>query len=236
VILGIPPVCGPQDRKRAAVMYDRGIDLATVPSAMLLASVHRLGRPPAMPALNPIRSLAYFMPVIEELLANPIPRNRPSGAGGLARNAGDVLVRDLIGPLPFVPGGEHFQKLAPKLPAAVIIDGLIKSRSRPRFEQMIENLLGSSIAEYHAPLPCSIGSQSNSFQLLIQNLRSAREVEGHPLAQDRGITGHQFAENLQRLPGGIFAMDDESQTPARKQGLNCFGKKWCPGDVPEHPA
>ena len=61
------------DRKSAADLYARGIKLATIESAFLLASLRRLGRSPDMPPLSPIRSLAYFAPVIEEILANPIP-------------------------------------------------------------------------------------------------------------------------------------------------------------------
>jgi hypothetical protein len=68
-----PSRAGPQDRKRAAELYTRGIKLTTVESAMLLASARRLARPPDMPPLPPIRSLTYFMPVIQELLDNPIP-------------------------------------------------------------------------------------------------------------------------------------------------------------------
>ena len=68
-----PSRAGLQDRKRAEELYARGINLATVESALLLASLRRLGRPDDWPPLAPIRSLAYFMPVIEELLDNPIP-------------------------------------------------------------------------------------------------------------------------------------------------------------------
>ena len=64
---------GPHDRRSAEELHARGIDLATVESALLLASLRRLGRPPEMPPLSPIRSLAYFSPVIQELLHNPIP-------------------------------------------------------------------------------------------------------------------------------------------------------------------
>jgi len=63
------------DRKSAAELHARGISLATVESAFLLASVRRLARSPDMPPLSPIRSLAYFFPVIQEVLANPIPEN-----------------------------------------------------------------------------------------------------------------------------------------------------------------
>ena len=42
---------------------------------MLLASLRRLIRPAELPPLPPIRSLAYFQPVIEELLVHPVPDN-----------------------------------------------------------------------------------------------------------------------------------------------------------------
>jgi len=67
-----PSRAGPHDRKSAAVLHARGIKLATVESALLLASLRRLGRPPNMPPLSPIHSLAYFLPVIQELLDNPV--------------------------------------------------------------------------------------------------------------------------------------------------------------------
>jgi hypothetical protein len=68
-----PSRAGPQDKKRAEELYARGIKLATVESALLLASLRRLGRPDDWPPLAPIRSLAYFLPVIEEVLDNPAP-------------------------------------------------------------------------------------------------------------------------------------------------------------------
>lgn len=68
-----PSRAGPHDRKSAAVLHARAVDPATVESALLLASLRRLGRPADMPPLSPIRSLAYFFPVIQELLDNPIP-------------------------------------------------------------------------------------------------------------------------------------------------------------------
>lgn len=68
-----PSRAGPYDRKSAAELHARGINLVTVESALLLASLRRLGRPPDKPPLSPIRSLAYFFPVIQELLDNPVP-------------------------------------------------------------------------------------------------------------------------------------------------------------------
>ncbi len=52
-----------------------GVPLKTVESALLLGSLRRLIRPQEAPPLSPIRSLAYFLPVIEELTENPSPEN-----------------------------------------------------------------------------------------------------------------------------------------------------------------
>jgi hypothetical protein len=54
-------------------LQQRRVPLALIESAFLLGSLRRLLRPPDAPALPPIRSLAYFQPVIEELLHSPIP-------------------------------------------------------------------------------------------------------------------------------------------------------------------
>jgi hypothetical protein len=62
-----------QDQRQARRLHDRGIPLRLVESALLLASLRRLVRPADVPPLSPIRSLAYFQPVIEELLAHPVP-------------------------------------------------------------------------------------------------------------------------------------------------------------------
>jgi hypothetical protein len=67
-----PSRAGLHDRKSAAALHARGIKLVTVESALLLGSLRRLGRPPNMPPLSPIHSLAYFLPVIQELLDNPV--------------------------------------------------------------------------------------------------------------------------------------------------------------------
>ena len=64
-----------QDRQLARRLHDRGIPLPLVESAMLLTSLRRLVRPADLPSLPPIRSLAYFQPVIEELLIHPMPDN-----------------------------------------------------------------------------------------------------------------------------------------------------------------
>lgn len=55
------------DRLLAAQLYVRGVPLITIENALVLAAARRLMRPIESPPLNPIRSLAYFLPVIEEV-------------------------------------------------------------------------------------------------------------------------------------------------------------------------
>ena len=62
-----------QDQRQARSWYDRGVPLSVVEASLLLASLRRLARPPGVPPLPRIRSLAYFQPVIEELLESPVP-------------------------------------------------------------------------------------------------------------------------------------------------------------------
>ena len=64
-----------QDHRQARRLHDRGIPLRIVESALLLGSLRRLIRPPDLPPLPSIRSLAYFQPVIDELLVHPMPDN-----------------------------------------------------------------------------------------------------------------------------------------------------------------
>ena len=64
-----------QDHRQARRLHDRGIPLRIVESALLLGSLRRLVRQADLPPLPAIRSLAYFQPVIDELLAHPMPEN-----------------------------------------------------------------------------------------------------------------------------------------------------------------
>jgi hypothetical protein len=57
------------DRVLAAQLYQRGISVSVVENAFVLAATRRLIRPVDSPPLAAIRSLAYFLPVIEEVLA-----------------------------------------------------------------------------------------------------------------------------------------------------------------------
>jgi hypothetical protein len=56
------------DRMLAAQLYQRGVALSVIENALLLAAVRRLIRPANTPPLGIVRSLAYFLPVIEEVL------------------------------------------------------------------------------------------------------------------------------------------------------------------------
>ena len=56
------------DRVLAAQLYQRGVCASVIENAFVLAAARRLMRPTDAPPLGPIRSLAYFLPVIEEVL------------------------------------------------------------------------------------------------------------------------------------------------------------------------
>jgi hypothetical protein len=56
------------DRLLAAQLYARGVPLRAVENALVLAASRRLLRPTEAPPLGTIRSLAYFLPVIDEVL------------------------------------------------------------------------------------------------------------------------------------------------------------------------
>jgi len=63
------------DRRLAADLHGRGVSLAVVETALLLATARRGARPPEAPPLSPVRSLHYFLPVVEELLQSPPPND-----------------------------------------------------------------------------------------------------------------------------------------------------------------
>ena len=60
------------DRELAAAWHHRGMTLASIEGAMLLALARRTVRPPEAPLLPPIRSLHYFIPLLEEVTARPL--------------------------------------------------------------------------------------------------------------------------------------------------------------------
>ena len=56
------------DQMLAAQLYQRGLSVRVIENALVLAAARRLIRPADAPPLGTIRSLAYFLPVIEEVL------------------------------------------------------------------------------------------------------------------------------------------------------------------------
>jgi hypothetical protein len=56
------------DRLLAAQLHQRGVPLVVVENALVLAAARRLSRATDAAPLGTIRSLAYFLPVIDEVL------------------------------------------------------------------------------------------------------------------------------------------------------------------------
>jgi len=61
------------DQRQARIWFDAGVSLEVVETGLLLACLRRMARPTDLPPLSRIRSLAYFQPVIDELLEHPAP-------------------------------------------------------------------------------------------------------------------------------------------------------------------
>jgi len=60
------------DRLLAAQLHQRGVPFEAVENALILAAARRLFRPADASPLATVRSLAYFLPVIEEVLERKI--------------------------------------------------------------------------------------------------------------------------------------------------------------------
>jgi hypothetical protein len=66
-----PGTCGAvrrPDRLLAVQLHDRGVPLEAVENALTLAAARRMARPTDALPLGTIRSLAYFAPVIDEVM------------------------------------------------------------------------------------------------------------------------------------------------------------------------
>lgn len=63
----------PQDQLLARRLHEQGVPLSLIEAALLLGSLRRLIRPAEAPPLPPVRSFAYFQPVIAELQQQPLP-------------------------------------------------------------------------------------------------------------------------------------------------------------------
>jgi hypothetical protein len=62
----------PSDRRLAGRLFADGVPLDMVRVALILAAVRRGFRPPDALPLEPIRSLSYFRPMIDEIIRRPI--------------------------------------------------------------------------------------------------------------------------------------------------------------------
>lgn len=69
---GTPDCVRPADRRCARALYRRGVSLVTAEAALVVATARRTLRSPERPPLPPIRALHYFLPVIDELLEQPL--------------------------------------------------------------------------------------------------------------------------------------------------------------------
>ena len=73
-----PGTCGVvrrADRLLAAQLHERGVPLGVVENALILAATRRMVRPAEAMPLGTVRSLAYFLPVIEEVLETQVSPN-----------------------------------------------------------------------------------------------------------------------------------------------------------------
>jgi len=61
------------DHSLAFRLFQQNVPASIVEAAFLLASARRLCRPNDASPLGPIRSLHYFLPVIEEITRHPLP-------------------------------------------------------------------------------------------------------------------------------------------------------------------
>lgn len=65
---GTPLRASRRDRRLAAALYDRGVPLRVVWAAFVMACARWALRGPMQRKLEPIRTLYYFLPAVEELL------------------------------------------------------------------------------------------------------------------------------------------------------------------------
>ena len=61
-----------RDARRARIWYRKGVPLPVVSAALVMGNVRRCFRDPSRPALQRVRGLDYFEPVVDELIEHPI--------------------------------------------------------------------------------------------------------------------------------------------------------------------
>lgn len=68
-----PRTASAYDQAVARSLFQRGVPLDIVESALLLGSLRRRNRPQGALPLPPVRSLAYFASNIDQILQQPLP-------------------------------------------------------------------------------------------------------------------------------------------------------------------
>jgi len=61
------------DQRLVDELFGRNVNIDVVRSALILGSARRLARDPKAPPLPAVRSLYYFRPLIDEILAQTLP-------------------------------------------------------------------------------------------------------------------------------------------------------------------
>jgi len=69
---GTPTRTSRRDRQLAGCLYERDVPLATTQSALLLGAARRAFRSESSSPLPRIRTLHYFLPIVDELLEQPV--------------------------------------------------------------------------------------------------------------------------------------------------------------------
>lgn len=80
------------DQAVARSLFERGVPLDVVESALWLGSLRRRIRPETALPLSPVRSLAYFSSVIDEILHQPLP----AGYHSYLRSKADQFLRPKV--------------------------------------------------------------------------------------------------------------------------------------------
>lgn len=62
----------PADRRLAGQLFERSVPLSMVQAALSLAAFRRVFRHAEAAPLHPIRSLHYFLPILNEICSEPI--------------------------------------------------------------------------------------------------------------------------------------------------------------------
>ena len=96
--LGVAGTVRRPDRMLAEKLYRRGMSVQTVENALVLASTRRLMQTDDAPPLGTVRSLAYFVPVIDEVLQEDLARTVPSGAN-TTESSGTSLTTSALAPM-----------------------------------------------------------------------------------------------------------------------------------------